>query len=68
MRELGENVQELVERKGWIGEEQKKDMFERIEDVKKWVDEVVDKQKQVALNEDPVFTVGEIEVKLTRLN
>ena len=68
LTELEESTQELVDRKTWISKEQKEDMLERIADAKKWLEERVEKQKEVKTNEDPAFAVADIDQRITRLN
>lgn len=65
---IEDELNELSEKKPWIKEEQKKEVSEKIEEVKKWLNTNIDKQNQSPLNEDPVFKVGELEAKLQRLS
>jgi len=63
---LQDKADEISTKKAWITDENKKDLYERLNETLTWLDEQVEKQKQVALDEDPVFRVSEIEVKLKR--
>jgi len=40
-------------------------VLDRIEDLKKWLEEAVAKQEKAPLSEDPVFRTSEVDFKIT---
>lgn len=65
---LEQQIGELKEKKPWIPEDVLKDQSDKITELQYWIDEVMGKQKQTPLNEDPAFKVGDLEKKIERLN
>ena len=45
-----DKLDQLTSKKPWIKEEQKKDLEERLTEVAAWLDESVEKQKQIPLD------------------
>lgn len=65
---IEQGLKELSDKKPWITDEQKKDAYERLEETRKWLNEVVEKQKTLELSEDPAFKLADIDIKMTRLS
>lgn len=57
----------MAKKKEWITEEQKEDVWDKLNDTRDWIDLVTRKQAETALHEDPVFKVHEIESRLKRV-
>ena len=62
-----EKLDDLKTKKPWITDDQKKDVRERLEETKDWLEQSVKKQKQTPLSQDPIFMVSEITTKLKRV-
>lgn len=57
----------MKNKKPWITDEQKKDLFDIIEEVKEWIDEQVKKQAESPLNEDPIFKKEDLLNKIKKI-
>jgi hypothetical protein len=65
LEEMEDETKDLAEKKPWINETQRQEVLDRIEDLKKWLEEAVAKQEKAPLSEDPVFRTSEIDFKIT---
>lgn len=68
LAKVQDKTEELEKKKTWITAEQRQDVLEKINETLSWIDEVIEKQKGVALDEDPAFKVSDIDAKLKRVN
>jgi len=59
-----DKVAEMKDAKPWITDEEKKDVTEKLEEVKKWLEETLVAQDKLAKHEDPVFKPAEMNKKL----
>lgn len=46
----------ILEKKPWISEDDAKDLFDKIEDMRNWLDEKIEAQANEGLAAEPVFT------------
>jgi len=63
-----DKVEDLKTKKQWITEEQRQDLVDRINETLTWLEEQIEKQKEIALDEDPAFRVSELDSKLKRVD
>ena len=68
LEELEDEAKDLTEKKPWINQTYIDEVLKITEEIKTWLDESIAKQGAQTLNEDPVFRVGELDAKLTRVN
>uniref|UniRef100_S4REL5 Hypoxia up-regulated protein 1 n=1 Tax=Petromyzon marinus TaxID=7757 RepID=S4REL5_PETMA len=68
LQKLLDKIDDWTTKKAWITTDQKKDVIDKIKEVLAWLEDVVEKQKGIALDEDPAFKVSEIDNKLKRAN
>lgn len=68
LAKVQDKTEELEKKKSWITADQRKDVLDKINETLAWIDEVSEKQKGVALDEDPAFKVSDIDAKLKRVN
>lgn len=59
-----DKVAEMKDAKPWITDEEKKDVTEKLEEVKKWLEETLEAQDKLAKHEDPVFKPADMNKKL----
>ena len=62
-----DKVAEMKDSKPWITEEEKKDVTEKLEEVKKWLEETLAAQGKLGKHEDPVFKPADVNKKLSNL-
>ena len=62
-----EKGEELKKKKPWITDEQKKDIWEKIDETRLWIEEQVEKQSKQPLYEDPVFKASDLETKIKKV-
>ena len=62
-----DKVDDVSSKKTWITDDNKKDIYEKLNETLAWLEEHVEKQKAVPLDEDPAFRVSEIDMRLKRL-
>jgi hypoxia up-regulated 1 len=62
-----DKVEELKTKKAWITDDQRQDLIDKINETLTWLEEQLEKQKEVALNEDPAFRVSDLESKVKRV-
>lgn len=67
MNKIMERVQEWNESKPWITEEEKKDVFDKIDEFKKWLDDQVEEQGSKPTHEDPLFTQKDVRKKASSI-
>ena len=46
----------------------RQEALDKVTEIRKWIDEQVGKQSDVSLDEDPVFRISDIDMKITRAN
>lgn len=63
---LVEKGEELKKKKSWITDEQKKDIWEKIDETRQWIEEQVDKQSKQPLYEDPVSKSSDLDAKIRK--
>jgi hypothetical protein len=63
-----DKVDSIQVKKPWISEANKTDIYERMNETVAWLEEQVNKQKSIALDEDPAFKVSEIDLRLKRVD
>jgi len=63
-----DKVEELKKKKSWITDVERQDLIDRINETLTWLEEQVEKQKEVALDEDPAFRVADLDSKLKRVD
>lgn len=51
---------EILDTKPWINEEEASKVTSKIEETMTWLDSMVEKQSELALDEDPAFTSSEV--------
>jgi hypothetical protein len=57
----------LKKKKPWITDDQKKDIWEKIDETRQWIEEQVEKQSQKPLYEDPIFKASDLESKIKKV-
>jgi hypothetical protein len=58
----------LTTKKKWITDEQKNDVWAKLNETRSWIDEVTAKQKETPLYEDPVFKLIDLEKKVKNVD
>ncbi len=53
---MKDNLPEILEKKPWIGAEEGKDLSDKIEETRSWLDDKVAEQTKLGLSADPVMT------------
>ena len=67
LRQMKDEVSEILEKKPWLSEEEVKDLAEKIEDCYQWLDGKMSEQEESGLTSDPVFTVDQLTQRLERV-
>lgn len=62
-----DKVAELQEKKPWITDEEKKDVLEKVEETRQWMEDELAKQDKLKKHEDPVFSVALLADKMKKL-
>lgn len=62
-----EKSEELKKKKPWITDEQKKDIWDKIDETRAWIEEQVEKQSKQPLYEDPVFRAADLEKQIKKV-
>lgn len=61
-------MSDLAKKKAWITDEQKKDVLDRLNETLAWLEENLEKQKEIPVDQDPAFKVSDLEFRLRRLD
>jgi len=64
---IEEKTNEISKKKPWITKELKKDVYDKLTEVRNWISEKIEKQAESPLNVDPIFKIADIEVKVKRV-
>lgn len=57
----------ILEKKPWISEDDAKDLFDKIEDTRNWLDEKIEAQAKEGLAAEPVFTADVVNQKVEKV-
>lgn len=57
---LEDEVKDLAETKPWINETHREELLTKLDDMRRWLDELVARQKDALPSEDPVFRSSEV--------
>ena len=52
----------------WVTEQEQKDLSERIEETRDWIEKKMEAQEKLALTEDPAFTIEQLNQKMELLS
>lgn len=64
LADMRDRLPEILEQKPWIGEDEGKDLADKISETRSWLDEKTKEQAKLPLHEDPVFTAESLANKL----
>jgi len=64
LNESRDKISEIAEKKPWITDEEKQDVLEKIQETKDWLTEKLSEQSSKRLDEEPAFTISEVEAKM----
>jgi len=62
-----ESLQDLKETKTWITDEERKEVEDRVTEIRDWLKEQIEKQSALELYQDPIFSTNEVVTKMNRL-
>ena len=51
----------------WVTEQEQSDLREKIDEFRAWFEEKIESQEKLALDEDPAFSMDEVETKLKKV-
>ena len=51
----------------WVTEQEQSDLREKVDETKQWLEEKIEAQEALGLDEEPAFTVDDIEAKMKKL-
>ena len=57
----------MTEKKPWISEEEKKDVLDKVEETREWMEKELAAQNLLKKHEDPVFSVALLADKMKKL-
>ena len=62
-----DKLEDLTKKKAWITADQKLDVWEKLNDTRQWIDDMVAKQVGLSLTEDPAFKVSDLDLRIKRV-
>jgi len=62
-----EKVSKLSESKPWITDEELKDVVDKVDEIRKWFEALVEKQEAAAKHKDPLVKASDVMAKLEKL-
>ena len=62
-----DKVAEMRDKKPWIAEEEKKDILDKVEEARQWMEDELAKQAALQKHEDPVFSITLLADKMKKL-
>lgn len=62
-----EKVTKLSETKPWITDDELKDVTDKVDEIRKWFDALIEKQEAKPKHEDPIVKAGEVMGKIEKL-
>lgn len=62
-----DKIAEMADKKPWIVEEEKKDILDRVEETRQWMEDELNKQAALQKHEDPVFSITLLADKMKKL-
>jgi len=68
LEKFDESVQDLKETKSWISDEERKDVSDKIAEVRTWFNEQVEKQAALKKHEDPILDTAAATKKLNSVS
>jgi hypothetical protein len=68
LEEVEDEAKDLPEKKPWLNQTHVDEILTIVKEVREWLSDVDAKQKAAMLSEDPVYRVGEVDARLTRVN
>lgn len=60
-------VDALRESMPWVTEQEQSDLREKIDEFRAWLESQIESQEKLALDEDPAFSMDEVEAKLKKV-
>lgn len=67
LTKIVEKVAEMAEKKPWIAEAARKDILDRVAEVRNWMEDELAKQAALKKHEDPVFSIALLADKMKKL-
>jgi hypothetical protein len=64
---MNDQLPVILESRPWITEDEGKDLSDKIDEMRQWLDEVIAEQEKVGLVGEPVFTQETVGQKLERV-
>jgi hypothetical protein len=62
------SIDDATKGKPWISEEEKKDLLDKIDETRDWLIEKVQGQSSKGLDEEPSFTISQVETKVKNVS
>ena len=59
---------EIREKMPWVTEQEQSDLIEKVAETRDWLDGKIEEQSGLSPDEDPAFTVDDVESKMKKLN
>lgn len=68
LKDMKDTLPAIMEKKPWISEADGKDLSDKIEDTRTWLDEKIEAQAKEGLTADPVFTSDVVQQRVEKVS